>query len=187
MRLFLAVEIPEEVRRHLDRVRDALRDPADLTESVSWVKRENWHITVKFLGEVPDAKIPRLTAALSEVKFEPMELFADRMLYFPKRGPVRVIAVGIGGDAGRLNQLYDRIEEKCQKVGFTKENRPYSAHITFGRSRHGERGNELMSLRSERLAYHFPGPSFHAGEFVLMQSELHPQGSRYTPIAHFRA
>jgi 2'-5' RNA ligase len=162
-----------------------LNNPQDLTESVSWVKRENWHITVKFLGEVPDAQVPNVKDVLAHVKVEPMELFADRMLYFPKRGPVRVIAIGIGGDAGRLNQLYDRIEEACQQLGFPKENRPYRAHITLARSRQGQGGNGHTNVRSATLATQFPGPSFHSNQFVLMQSELHPQGSRYTAVAKF--
>src|ERR1043165_767414 len=130
MRVFLAIELPEKSRRHLDRLCQHLRRPHDLAQSVSWVKRDNWHITLKFLGEVEDACIPEITPALAAVQVHPMNLFADRMQYFPKRGPVRVVSVGIGGDAGLLNHLPKHIEDALQPLGFPREDRPYTAHIT---------------------------------------------------------
>lgn len=185
MRLFLAIELPEEVRRHLDGVVRALKNPSDVSESVSWVKRENWHVTLKFLGEVKGERVGEVRAALTGVQVEKMRLFADRMLYFPKRGPVRVITAGVGGDAGRLNQLHGRIEDVLEPIGFEREQRDFWAHITLGRSRSGERGSGLVSLRKVELAEVFPGPAFDSDSFVLMYSRLSPQGSVYTALARF--
>ena len=185
MRCFLAIDLPEDARRHLAGVQGALRDPPDDAARVSWVRRENWHVTLKFLGERADAEIVRVCEALRRVQAEPMRLCADRMVYFPRRGPVRVIAVEAGGDVGRLSELHAKIEESCASVNVERDARRFTGHITLGRSRQGETGGGFASLRSRTLPELFPGPSFDVREFALMQSELHPQGSRYTRLATF--
>jgi 2'-5' RNA ligase len=184
VRCFLAIDLPESARQHLARVQDALRDPPDDVGAVSWVRRENWHVTLKFLGELADAELVRICEALRDVRAQPMTLCAERMVYFPRRGPVRVIAVEAGGDAGRLSAFRDAIEEACASVNVERDaRRRFTGHITLGRSRHGERGAEIMSLRNRTLPDQFPGPLFNVEEFALLQSELHPAGSRYTKLA----
>ena len=183
MRCFLAIDLPEPARQHLARVQGALRDPPDEVEGVSWVRPENWHVTLKFLGERADAEVVRICEALRDVHSQPMTLCAGRMAYFPRRGPVRVIAVEAGGDAGRLSVLHDAIEEACASVNVERDARRFTGHITLGRSRHGERGAEIMSLRNRTLPDLFPGPLFDVHEFALLQSELRPAGSRYTKLA----
>jgi len=177
MRLFLAIELPEEVRRHLDLVRDELDRGCGLFHDASWVKRENWHVTLRFLGEVPDAQIPELTSALEDVSSDSISLLAERMLYFPKRGPVHVIGVEIGGETGRLDNLHAQIESRCEELGFPKQRRRFTGHITLARPKHLG-----ASIRGVALAKQFPGPAFVATQFLLIQSEPTPQGSRYTPI-----
>src|SRR3712207_508452 len=112
MRLFTAIELPEPVRAHLLDVRDRLHDPAEAV-AVSWVKPENLHVTLKFLGEVPDAAVGGLLESLARVDVRPIRLVADHIVYFPKRGPVRVIAAGLGGDVRELVRLYEQIEAAC--------------------------------------------------------------------------
>jgi RNA 2',3'-cyclic 3'-phosphodiesterase len=113
MRLFTAVELPGEVREHLLRVRGELVEAAGLADAVSWVKPENLHVTLKFLGEVPDPAVGELTKLLGGVRFEPMRLAADHMVFFPKRGPVRVIAAGMAGDVDKLEGLFAEVENAC--------------------------------------------------------------------------
>ena len=182
MRLFLAIELPEDVRRHLERVATALKYSPDLASSVTWVKRENLHVTLKFLGEVEDTRIPQITAALADLSSDPIQLMADRMLFFPKRGPVHVVGVEVGGDTARLSKLHAQIETRCAELGFMRESRAFVGHITLGRSRKGERGSGLMELRGETLPGKFPGPVFIADHVTLMQSEPTSEGSRYTLI-----
>src|SRR5688572_11271909 len=111
MRLFTAIELPDDAREHLQRVRSKLMKARALVDAVSWVKPENLHITLKFLGEVPDARIKSLIDSLARVTVEPMELFAEQMLCFPRRGPVRVIGVGVGGDVDGLADVFEQIED----------------------------------------------------------------------------
>jgi RNA 2',3'-cyclic 3'-phosphodiesterase len=178
MRCFLAIELDEHVRRHLDRVQARLvaREPA-----VSWVRRENWHVTLKFLGELDDATVVKICESLHGVAVDPMTLFAERMVYFPRRGPVRVIAAELGGDTSRLGELYHRVKNISESIGLPREMRAFSAHITLGRSRRGlNTGTDRSSLEEC-----FPGPPFVACAFALFQSELLPRGPRYTRLAMF--
>jgi 2'-5' RNA ligase len=187
VRLFIAIELTEQVRRHLDSLMTALTRSGEGGElpTVSWMKRENWHITLKFLGEVEEARVPHLQQALTSVPLEPIHLCIDRMLYFPKRGPVHVIAAGVGGDVGRLNQLQESIERSCGQLGFAAEDRQYAGHVTFGRSRAGERGGDGVSLRETKLESMFPGPMFQVTQFALVQSRLSNQGSEYAVLQRF--
>ena len=185
MRLFTAIELPEPVRAHLLRVRAELLKSPDLADAVSWVKPENLHVTLKFLGEVPDAALPKLTHSLAAVSVEPTRLTPGRMVLFPQRGPVRVIAAGFAGDVERLSRLFADIEDACAAAGFEREGRAYTPHATLGRGRPGRGGSGLRRLRDETFERLFPGPAFTADRFVLMQSQLNPKGAIYTPAAHF--
>ena len=185
MRLFTAIELPEPAREHLLRLRAELLKTADLADAVSWVKPENLHVTLKFLGEVPDAVVPKLTDSLAGVPVEPMRLTADHVVLFPKRGPVRVIAAGFAGDVDRLSKLFADVEDACAVAGFEREGRAYTPHATLGRARPGRGGPGLRRLRDETFERFFPGPTFTADRFVMMQSQLNPKGAIYTPAAHF--
>src|SRR4051812_44699269 len=185
MRLFTAIELPEPVREHLLRLRGVLAELPGLSDTVSWVKPENLHVTLKFLGEVPDAEVDALGDAIARADVKPMRLQVDHMVFFPQRGPVRVIAVGLAGDVERLGRVYAGIEDACAALGFEREGRAYTPHVTLGRGRHGRGGGELRRVREMALAEHFPGPEFVAGGFVLMRSQLNPKGAIYTPTAQF--
>jgi RNA 2',3'-cyclic 3'-phosphodiesterase len=183
MRLFTAIELPEDVRAHLGRVRAQLVKTMGLDDAVSWVKSENLHVTLKFLGEVPDADAKQLVESLTGVASERMELSAAGTVYFPKRGPVRVIAVGLDGDVDKLLKLYNDIEDACAAAGFAREGRAYTPHVTLGRAR--RTSNDIRDVRQAELAGTFPGPSFRANGFVLIHSQPKPTGSIYTVAARF--
>jgi 2'-5' RNA ligase len=185
VRLFTAIELPEPVKAHLASVRAKLENPVELGGAISWVKPENVHVTLKFFGEVPDAAVGELIESLNRVIVEPMNLAADRMVYFPKRGPVRVIAAGIGGSLDKLARVYEQIEDASAALGFARERRAYTPHATLGRARITRRGGGVFGLRDATLDEAFPGPKFKADGFTLMRSDLKPTGAIYTPAAHF--
>src|SRR5688500_13113779 len=126
MRLFTAIELPDPAREHLQRVRAKLMKSPVFEDAVSWVKPENLHVTLKFLGEVPDAQVKPLIDSLSRVTVEPMELVAGQMLFFPKRGPARVIGAAIGGDVDQLQAVFGQIEDACAEAGFEREGRKFT-------------------------------------------------------------
>ena len=182
MRLFLAIELPSDVRDHLGRVQEALKPVAS---KASWTRVENLHLTLKFLGEVSDADAAQVCEKLKCVAVgAPIELCAAGIECFPLRGPVRVIGAAMTGDVERLGELHAQIEEACAASGFAREPRAYRPHATLARARVPMPGSSRDRM-SERTRQLWPGPRMEATEFVLMHSQLHPKGSRYTPVARF--
>jgi 2'-5' RNA ligase len=194
MRLFTAIELPASVRNHLAGLARAWAENWNeellgLSHNeyprVSWVRPENLHVTLKFLGEVPEPDVPRVCEALSDCAFsEPMRLNVDHIECLPPRGPVRVIAAGVGGDVGRLILLHREIEDACGKIGFAPESREYRPHITLARAKVPLPRHVRESL-SAAGGRHVPVPAFDVREFVLMESRLRPQGAEYLPVARF--
>ena len=185
MRLFLALELPESVRNLLGGFTHQWLEEGRSFGRASWVRRENLHATLKFLGEVSDQQLPLLCESLKSVPFEHLlRLWPDRIECLPPNGPVRVIGVGLMGELDRLAGIHRAIEDVCEPLGFARERRKYRPHVTLARMREFLPSHTRASL-ARAGAKHLPGPEFEVSEFVLMQSELHPQGSRYTPLARF--
>jgi 2'-5' RNA ligase len=182
MRLFLAIELPDDVREHLARVQSRLK-PLDV--KASWTALHNLHITLKFLGEVDDRSVAPLIESLSLVRVAGgIELAANDLELFPPKGPVRVVAAAMGGSADALRAVHAAIEQRCRHLGFTREQRAYRPHITVARGRPVIPSG--FRERAEAAAEgSWPGPAFRVGEFVLVQSRLSPKGSQYTTLRRF--
>jgi 2'-5' RNA ligase len=180
MRLFLAIELAEPVRRHLVKLAERFRPIA----RASYVRPENLHLTLKFLGQVPDERVKEICDALELIpKAGPFELAVDRVECFPERGRVRVIGMGMVPPP-QLLTLVNRIEATCKPLGFPLEGRPYTAHITLARAREPLQGSiraQLVEAAKDLL----PGPIMAVTQFVLMQSILKREVAEYTPAAHF--
>jgi 2'-5' RNA ligase len=192
MRLFTAIELPEDVRAHLAKLvgywREHLNDALYVklgydAPPVKWVDDENLHITLKFLGEVPDADFPSVRKLLAEVALpEPMRIRVNQVDCLPNRGPVRIIAAGLDGDVQSLAQLHKLIERACADFGIAEERREFHPHITLGRLRI-PLPNDARKLLGDIAARHLPGPAFEASGFALIQSVLLPQGPQYRCVA----
>ena len=190
MRLFTAIELPDPARRHLADVQARLKQlwqPAAATRfpPVSWTREKNLHVTLKFLGEVPDERVPGVCEALAQATFprEPLKLHAAALDAFPSHGSIRVLHARIEGDADALAAVHASIEAQCASLGFPRENRRFRAHVTMGRPRAPLRGawDALERATSGTL----PGPEFEAPSFSLVQSKLNPAGAIYTTLATF--
>jgi RNA 2',3'-cyclic 3'-phosphodiesterase len=181
MRLFVAVELSPPVREHLVKVQDLVRATAP---NLSFTRPENLHLTLKFLGEVADADVTRITDALGSIA--PVGEFDLRMagiVCFPERGRVRVISADVELTAN-LVELQQRVEAAMEAVGFAHEQRAYHGHVTLARARAA-----LPPVMRKRLT-ELPVPSegaasMRVGQFVLMESRLHSRGPQYTPAARF--
>src|SRR5688572_9193777 len=178
MRLFAAIELPDQIRRQLVGIsrdwqerwgEEILGLSNDEYPHASWVQPGNLHVTLKFFGEVQESEVPVLCGALSSIAGPGrVRLQADRVECLPPRGPVRVVAVGIGGDAGALRQLHAAVERGCEPAGFPAERREYHPHITLARAKtplpRYARDN-LVKAGCRRL----PTGEFDVTEFVLME------------------
>lgn len=180
MRAFIAVNPGPEVQT---RLHDALGAVRDLSLPVRWVPPENIHVTLKFLGDVPDDRAPELASETegAVTGFEPFEVLATGFGAFPSLARPRVLWVGID-DGTTLTRLQAEVERAMARLGFEPEDRDFHPHLTVGRTRRKPSGSSLKRLGEtvERLDL---SESFRVESVDLMRSELRPDGARYD-VAH---
>ena len=181
MRLFLAIELPQAVKEHLVSVQSILQPHLG---NASITRDQGLHVTLKFLGETDPSQFEAIKESLAVVGGGPVELAATHAACFPERGTVRIVAAVLGGDLKRLKALHGAVEQRCTYLGFRREDRPYRAHVTLARAR-PVLPPVTRKLVTDLTVPLWPGPTFHAGSFVLFQSRLTPQGSQYTKLHEF--
>ena len=182
MRLFLAIELPSEIKAELASLQKELRQAQ---AEVSWTKPENLHLTLKFLGEVDAERVGQIEQACIEVARggKPLSFAARETGFFPNARRPRVVWAGLQGDLDELQALQTGLETQLATLGFAREMKPFNPHLTVGRVKTTKNVQQLVA-RTE--AYQLPALSFTVSELVLMQSQLHPAGSIYTPLSHAR-
>ena len=178
MRLFVAIELTAEMRDALQEVQDALGRAAD---GVRWVRPEQLHLTVKFLGEAPDGEVSRVAEAVarSAARSRPFEMQLAECGCFPPRGPVRIVWVGTHDESGALQECVNAVEEELEGVGFPRESRPFSAHLTIGRTKEGRSAG---GVRSAVESGKVKPVRQSVGELTLMSSVLSPKGPSYSVV-----
>ena len=196
MRIFVGMDIDEKIR---GRIAEFVGDVRGVAPEVRWVSAESWHVTLKFIGEKPDAAVVEIEKALAAIVAEPFEISFRGYGFFPTVKAARVFWIGIDAGEG-LARLAAAVEEKLAGIGIAKEERGFSPHLTLARGgarigsgsgapgrRSGDRVNQKFAKLQERLGER-PAPEFGtmAGrEFFLYRSQLSPKGSRYSKIARF--
>lgn len=180
-RVFCAIELPSEIRKQI--VQHASRLRTQLPEvHASWSREENLHLTLKFLGELPTARVEALSRAAERAArvVGAFELGVEGCGSFPPRGRPRVLWIGIADPTGGLDQLYRALEDECRQEGFDREKRELHPHLTVARVRKPQGSNQLAELHRE---IGFESPTFAVNDLRVIRSELSPQGSRYTVIS----
>jgi 2'-5' RNA ligase len=153
---------------------------------VRWVDPDGIHLTLKFLGNTPKAKVEPLIEALTEAMqgFYPLNLELDQIGGFPSTRSPRIVWVGLGGETEGLAALHAGVEKAAKQVSFPEEDRPFSPHLTLGRARRNASAEERRLLSNAILNAEITA---HASFFVdgihLMQSMLGPQGAKYNSLA----
>jgi 2'-5' RNA ligase len=192
MRLFVALDIDPSIRERILRFVEGLHNFAP---DARWMKPESMHVTLKFIGEQPDAAVESIKQAMSKITGTVTEISFRGYGFFPTAKSARVFWVGI--DAGpELAALASAIDEKLSALGIPKEDRAFSPHLTLARGASAsgsprrnrqDRHNRTFHLLQEKVAA-LPTPEFGtmtAHEFFLYQSQLSPKGSKYTKLARF--
>ena len=184
-RVFCAVELPGSVRtlaaEHIARLRRAVPEA-----KASWVRADNLHVTLKFLGEMePERALTALSGAAARAadKVTPFELKLEGTGSFPSRGVPRVLWLGIRDRSDSLALVQQRLEDECASENFARESRPFNPHLTIARLRTPVRARELASIHQETQ---FETEVFGVTELFVFRSELGPGGSRYTALARHR-
>ena len=133
VRCFIAIEIPEPQKLELSEFENTLK--ARSPSVVKWVEPQGIHLTLKFLGEVPEEQVEEITMAMEEATtgIPPFQLEIKGTGAFPNLSRVQVVWVGITGETDKLAVLQKQVESNLEQLGFPRENRDFSAHLTLGR------------------------------------------------------
>jgi 2'-5' RNA ligase len=180
MRTFVAIELDDECRDRLSAAVERLRPEA---AGVRWVRRESMHLTLKFIGGLSESDVAAAAEALDAVgaRCGPFEMDVEGVSGFPGRGVPRVLHVGVRETGGALVALQSCVEQAlADALGLPKERRSYVPHITLGRVR-DRRRCPAMDVMSAALADQAFG-RVSVREFVLMRSDLRPDGAVYTVL-----
>ena len=183
-RVFIAIELPAHLRARIINHIDCLRSSVPEARA-SWIREDNLHLTLKFLGDIPVTNVEELSAAASfaATKIERFEIFVEDCGAFPLRGQPRVLWIGIDDLTGELTKLHRALEDECAKAGFAREKRPFHPHLTIARLRRPQGSRQLAKLHGEMG---FTNQQVRVSELVLFRSELLSEGSRHTAISRYR-
>jgi RNA 2',3'-cyclic 3'-phosphodiesterase len=183
MRIFIALDIPAEIRARITEYMDRARGYAP---QARWARPEGLHVTLKFVGEVSDAKVQEIKDGLAVVKAQPFEVKFSGAGFFPTAKSPRVFWIGVEGGAA-LAQLARAVDNVTHQAGIAKEERAFSPHLTLARAAAGSGSTHqlrpLQYLLEKEAAPQFG--TMTAQEFWLYRSELARGGSKYTKLERF--
>jgi RNA 2',3'-cyclic 3'-phosphodiesterase len=185
VRLFVALEIPTAVRGNLAALIEELRaaDAAAAKNKARWVRAENLHVTLKFIGNVDAGKLEAIRAALGEVSAGgAVELRFRGVGFFPSEKHPRVLWAGIAASPN-LVPLAAGIDARLEKLGIARETREYAPHLTLARFDPPGISEKLRAAAQENAAREFG--AVRTGEFHLFESKTRPTGAEYTRLSSF--
>ena len=178
MRIFIAVELPASIKAEVWAFQEAL---VHTSASIRWTRPESLHLTLKFLGEIEEARLSEIMNVVQRVaaSHRQMTLCLTGIGVFPHLRNPRIFWVGLGGDIEKYASLAEEIDLSLSEWGFPREERSYNPHLTIGRFKSPLGASELMSQ-----ARHQPLPflSFRVTEVTVMRSVLNPRAAVYSPI-----
>jgi RNA 2',3'-cyclic 3'-phosphodiesterase len=186
MRLFVALEIPAAVR---DNLAAQMKELRDLSAQVAdkrprWVRPENLHVTLKFIGELSPAKLEGIRGALTAIHSgAPVHLQFRGLRFFPNEQYPRVLWAGVNASANLPSFAAD-IDSALETLGVAREKRAFTPHLTLARFEPPGLHEKLRAMVRQNGEREFG--SFEAREFHLIESKLKPAGAEYTSLASFR-
>jgi len=192
MRIFIALDIPDDIRERIARFMEGVRGFAP---DARWVRPESLHVTLKFIGEKAQEDIEQINEALRNVRANPVDVDFRGYGFFPSAKAARVFWIGI--EAGpKVFNLAAAVDEAMASIDIPKEEHAFSPHLTLARGaggsgsprrRKGDGPNRSLQRLHEKLLA-MPALEFGtmtACEFALYQSQLSRGGSRYTKLSSF--
>ncbi|HWR03467.1 MAG TPA: RNA 2',3'-cyclic phosphodiesterase [Humidesulfovibrio sp.] len=187
IRCFIGLPLPLGWQQGLDAL--AGRLAGRLASRLSWTRPDNWHVTLRFLGEVEEARLPGMCEALRGVDFAPFALCLGATGSFSLRGAPRTVWAGLSEGAEACARLARDVDRALVHCGFEAQARDFRPHVTLGRVKQAASGDDWEAVGRE-LAVELGGAAFGpalAGKFVLWRSILGPQGPKYLALSHFPA
>jgi RNA 2',3'-cyclic 3'-phosphodiesterase len=181
MRLFIAADVPDAVREALAALQARISAALGRSGTLKWVKPEHAHLTLVFLGNVDDARVPAVVETVAAaVDLPGFEVAFEGVGVFPPRGAPRVLWVGVGRGDRELVELQRMLASRIAALGLPLEDRPFHPHLTLARwreSRSSDRDRAIAAApRGVAARAHVDGAT-------LYQSRLSPAGPTYTALA----
>jgi len=187
MRAFIAIELPKDIKAGLSKIQEELKAESLKIEppSISWVKPQNLHLTLKFLGDIPAEQLKEIKQIISETTktISGFRLRLEAAGFFPNLQTARIIWVGANQPPPELKQLAQQLEARLVKSGMPQEERDFRPHITIGRIKNRLNSFDLEKIL-DKLEKNITGSNweFNCGEITLFESTLGPGGPAYTVL-----
>lgn len=175
MRFFIAIPIPEDIKKQLIGIQRPVK-------GVRWVPEEQLHLTLKFVGNLGEVSALQLKKVLCEIRFAPFDIAVESTGFFPERGSPRVFWAGVTHRDGLFN-LQGTVNEIALKIGAEKDPFKYKPHITLARIKKKSVNRDQLKPSDTD----FQSRLFTVDRFILFQSLLRPEGVEHTEIAVYRA
>ena len=195
IRTFIALDLPGGALEQLDRIQRRLMARL-ATDAIRWTPREGMHVTLKFLGDVGETRIPELSAAFREAcrDARALRLALDKLGCFPGFNKPSVIWMGLCGELERLQSLQQSIESATAPFAAKQERRPFQPHLTLGRIRPGARGKRGQGGKARRIGALLSAETvtvtvecqWTSDCVTLYKSELTPKGPVHTPLERLK-
>jgi 2'-5' RNA ligase len=183
VRSFIAVELPDEVRKEIVKLQDSLK--IGRQEFVKWVSPDSIHITLKFLGDIATDKVDEVITAVEDsvTGMPPFTLHLGGLGVFPGLKKIQVVWVGLTGDIDNLRRIQKNIEENLFVLGYPEEEREFTPHLTLGRVRFQPPPEEQQKFVHLLTAAVFSSThNINVASVNLMKSQLTPKGAIYTNL-----
>ena len=178
MRAFIALELSNEIKNELARLQGELKK---VGADIKWVKSQNIHLTLKFLGDIDEGKVEQIKKILDQISSQnkTFEISPFKLGAFPNIDNPRVVWAGIDKGCSNAEQIAQSVEDELSKIGFEKESRPFSAHFTLGRVKSGK---NKAALKESFSSVEARPESCAINSITLFQSTLTPQGPIYSSL-----
>ncbi|MAG50532.1 RNA 2',3'-cyclic phosphodiesterase [archaeon] len=176
MRVFIAIELPKEVRDYLYVVQKKI---GGKEAKIKWVSKKNIHLTLKFLGEITEERLDKLKEILKNIKFKSFKIKLSKIGVFPNENQIRVVWVGLKPEE-KILELQRKIDESLLELFPTDQK--FISHLTLGRVKLIKQKNEFIEKLNN---FNVEEMSFEINEFKLIKSKLTKDGPSYEIIEKY--
>jgi 2'-5' RNA ligase len=176
IRTFIGVDLGKAIRDRAVALQETL---ARTGTEVKWVEPENLHVTLLFLGEVDDREVPKVCRLVAEetIQHPAFDMTVETVGCFPNARRPRILWVGVTEGAQQMQALHDGLEPPLEELGYRREERRYTPHVTLGRVKSDRPTNQLSIALTKHAAW--KGGEIPVREILIMSSELKSTGPLY--------
>lgn len=175
MRIFIAVDLPSEIK---EKILSYCESISPLCSNIKWVERENFHLTLKFMGEINEKEFELVKTCVSCVarEFKPFNITLSGTGFFPDEKNLKIVWIGTDGGCENLLDLYQELENCLETDGFDRESKPFSPHLTIGRVKKNKKASISKSMPD------IENEEIEVSRVSVFKSTLTPNGPIYEKL-----